>query len=404
MGSATANGVRYFRDAEIRNGERWIYSADFNVKDTVNPHRVDEEVDDILKISNAGGITVILAHEGRYGKTRSLEFVSNYLSEKLHRKVHYYDKPITDAAIGFIGNLKPGEIALMGNTRFNEGEERNAPELAYLCAHMGDNAVIGGFGKAHRINASNVGILDYRKGYLSSSQEQQMEKIQRWSGRSKDYSVAVIGGMKKEKITEGLSGFAKIYDHIIPGGIVLNTILKLEHKYIGSSKIDDDGKTFEKEVKSALKKYSKKIIIPREVIVASKTDKGFEYVGRVNISHGDRVPDGCMIVSYVMPSDAIFALAKVAQEKGRLVVAGTPDIPNLRYGNMCYSIASNQLNSMMPQIGSNALILGGDTARDIDSKSAVISTGGGSALMYLTMRTTHVYEKLKDNLRRRGVR
>jgi len=162
-------------------------------------------------------------------------------------------------------------------------------------------------------------------------------------------------------------------------------------------------RVFEKEVEKALEKYSDKILVPKEVIAASQTDKGFEYVGRINLSQFGTIPDGCMIVSYVMSFDATCALAKVSQEKGRLVVAGTPDIPNLRYGNMCYSIASNQLNSMMPQIGSNALILGGDTARDIDSKNAVISTGGGSALMYLTTGTTHVYEKLKDNLKERGL-
>ncbi len=405
--------VRYFRDAEVKRGERWIFSADFNVKDTVNPYRVDEEVDDVLKISNAGGISIILAHEGRYGTAKSLEFVANYLTEKLQRKVHYYSNPVYGQAIGFLKNadaaieftekMKPGEIVLMGNTRQNEGEDCNSPELAYLYAHLGDKIVAGGFGKAHRRNASNNGILDYRSGYLSTSQEQQMQKIQRWSGRSSDYSVAVIGGMKKEKITQGLLGFAEIYDHIIPGGIVLNTILKLKYGDIGRSKIDDDGKTFEKEVEKALEKYSDKIIVPKEVIAASQTDKGFEYVGRINLSQFGTMPDGCMIVSYVMPSDATFALAKVAQDKGRLVVAGTPDIPNLRYGNMCYSIASNQLNSWLPQIGNNALILGGDTARDIDSKNAVISTGGGSALMYLAVGTTHVYEKLKENFKERGL-
>jgi phosphoglycerate kinase len=373
---------------------------------------VDEEVDDIKRISDAGGVTVILAHEGRYGKAKSLEFVANYLTEKLQRKVHYYPNPVYGQSIGFLANadkaieftemLKPGEIAIMGNVRQNEGEDVNSPELAYLYAHLGDKVVIGGFGKAHRREASNNGILDYRNGYLSSSQEQQMQKLKRWSGRSDDYSVAVIGGMKKEKIKDGLLGFAEIYDHVIPGGIVLNTILKLKYEHIGRSKIDDDGKTFEEDVKNALKKYSKKIIIPKEVIVASQTEKGLEYSSRINFEEFGRVPEDCMIVSYVMPSAATYALAQVAQEKGRLVVAGTPDIPNLQYGKMCYSIASSQLKSWLPQIGSNALILGGDTARDLEPKDSVISTGGGSALMYLTLGTTHAYEKLRENFQIRG--
>jgi phosphoglycerate kinase len=400
MAPGTNGEVRYFRDAEVKRGEKWIFSADFNVKDVVNihnnPQRIDEELEDILKISDSGGIAVILAHEGRYGKARHLAHITDYIAQKLNKRVHYFPENSTDLAVEFIDELKPGEITLMGNTRFNKREETNDSYLADTFAAMGDYAVIGGFGKAHRKHASNYGILDYRKGYLSTSQEQQMQKLQRWSGKSDDYSVAVIGGMKKEKITEGLLGFAEIYDHIIPGGIVLNTILKLKNVDIGLSKIDDDGETFEKEVEKALEKYSDKILIPKEVIASSRTDKGFEYAGRINFNEFGSVPEGCLISSYVMSFDAQCALARVIQKNGRLVVAGTPDIPNLRD-----SIASHQLQSWLPQIGKNALILGGDTVHDIDAKDAVVSTGGGSALMYLTKGTTHVYEKLKENFSKR---
>jgi phosphoglycerate kinase len=412
MATATNGEIRYFRDAEVKRGERWIYSADFNVKDTVSPHRVDEEISDIRRISDAGGITVILAHEGRYGKTKSLEFVADYLSEKLNRKVHYHMSPVYGRSVGFLGNadaaiefvekMKPGEIALMGNVRDNEGEEWNSPELGYLYAQLGDKVAVGGFGKAHRKHASNVGLLDYRSGYLSSSQEEQMKKLESWKGRDPSrYSVAVLGGVKGEKITYGLAGFAEIYDTIIPGGIVLNTILKCMYKQAGISVLKDKGKSFESEVEKVLEKYPvekypDKIIVPKEVVVAWPEGDHFGYIGSIHLDI-ESIPEDSMVVGYKMPFDAQCALGKVAQEKGRLVVAGTPDIPSIKE-----SKASYQLNSWLPQIGKNALILGGDTARDLEAKDAVISTGGGSALMYLTTGTTHVYEKLKENFRERG--
>ncbi len=390
--------VRHFADAQITRGERWIYSADFNVKDTVNPHRVDEEIDDIKRISDTGGITVILAHEGRYGKAKSLEFVASYLSDKLKRKVTYYDKPITDASVNFAEKLAPGEIVLMGNVRQNEGEMVNSSALAYLYAHLGDKVVIGGFGKAHRMDASNNGILDYQTGYLSTSQELQMQKLQPWSGRSEKYSVAVLGGIKGEKITYGLAGFAEIYDAIIPGGIVLNTILKCLYKHVGISILKDKDESFESEVEKVLEKHSKKIFVPNEVVVAWPEGSGFGYVGKIHLDI-EQIPEDSMVVGYKMPFDAQCALGRVAQEKGRLVVAGTPDILSIKE-----SRASYQLNSWLPQIGNNALILGGDTAQELDAKDAVISTGGGSALVYLTIGTTHAYEKLKENLRVRGAK
>ncbi len=401
MGFTCVEDVRLFKHAEVKCGERWIYSADFNVKDVVKPYRVDEEINDIRKISDAGGIAVVLANEGRYGNTRSLEFVANYMAEALRRDVHYFPENTNDAALDFVKKMTPGEIVILGNTRFNYGEDKNDSVLAKIFSIFGDFAVIGGFGKAHRKHASNYGILDHCKGYLSTSQEEQMNKIEPWSGKKDKYSVAVLGGIKGEKITDGLVGFAEIYDTIIPGGIVLNTILKCMGKQVGLSVLKDGENSFESEVREVLEKYPieenptekrpNKIIVPKEVVVAWPDEKGFGYVGKVNLAI-ESIPEDSMVVGYTMPFDGQCALARVAQEKGRLVVAGTPDISSIKE-----SSASYQLNYFLPQIGKNALILGGDTARDLDAKDAVISTGGGSALMYLTVGTTHVYEKLKEN-------
>lgn len=393
------NDSQVFRFSEqyVKPGDRWIYSADFNVKSV--PHeRVDAEAPDIAAISDKGGITCILAHEGRYGKTRSLEFVAQYLSEKLGKNVHYFPENATEAAQKFADTLKPGDIAVMGNTRMNSGEERNDLVLAAEYAMLGQQVVIGGFGKAHRKNASNVGILECRRGYIASTHDDEMAQLELWAGPQPDtYSVAVLGGMKKEKITEGLLGFAPHYDAIIPGGIVLNALLKHKYGDIGDSKVDDGGKTFESEIEQAVKQYGDKIILPTEVIIAQKDGDRWTNFGRINLTHFERVPEGCAVVSYPMHFDAQCALARVAQYKGRLVVAGTPDIPEL-----AESKASKQLQYWLKQIGPNALILGGDSAQELCAEQACVSSGGGSALTFLTTGTTAVYDALKEDAKIRG--
>jgi phosphoglycerate kinase len=384
-----------FQKARIGRGERWIFSADFNIKNVSKSDRVDEELADILRISESGGITVILAHQGRYGEAKSLDFVANYISETLRRKVHYFPENSSDAAFAFVEKLKPGEIALMGNTRFNEGEERNAPELAYTFAHLGDNVVVGGFGKAHRMHASNYGVLDYRRGYLGTSQFDQMRKLEDWKGQDSSYSVAVLGGVKKEKILLGLKGFAPIYDAIIPGGIVLNTILKCIYGDVGQSVVSDKGSSFVNDVEEVLAKHKDKLLIPIDVIVAREEDGGFVDQKLVNLGR-EKVPDDCKIISYRPPYSAELALGKVAKENGRLVIAGTPDVLLERADS-----ASQRLLYWIERMEAKPLILGGDTARELNCR-AIISSGGGSALMYLTQGTTFVYEKLKENFRERG--
>lgn len=386
-----------FAERYVTPGSRWIYSADFNVKSV--PHeRVDAEIPDIAAISRKGGITAILAHEGRFGNARSLEFVAQYLSQKLSRDVPYFPENATSAAQEFAKTLKPGDVAVLGNTRMNSGEERNELVLAAEYGMLGDQVVVGGFGKAHRTNASNVGVLECRRGYISSSHDDEMARLELWTGKKPDkYSVAVLGGMKKEKITQGLLGFAKDYDAIIPGGIVLNALLKHKYGFVGNSVVDDGGKTFENEIEFALQQYGDKIILPSEVIVADRDGNRWTNIGRANLVHLERVPEGSSIVSYPMHFDQQCALARVAQYNGRLVVAGTPDIPSLPE-----SKASKQLEYWLKEIGPNALILGGDTAQELRAERACVSTGGGAALTFLTTGTTAAYEALKQNYKERG--
>ena len=57
--------------------------------------------------------------------------------------------------------LKPGQIMLLENTRFEKGETKNDPELAKAMASMADVYVSDAFGAVHRAHASTAGVADY---------------------------------------------------------------------------------------------------------------------------------------------------------------------------------------------------------------------------------------------------
>jgi len=252
--------IAQLRNAYINPGNRWIYSTDFNIghkgPKLRNSSRVDVEVDDAKFILDQGGIVLFLAHKGRFkdGDTEDLEFIVPHLENQLGVGVAYYPENNTLDAFEFTRNLMPGTAAIMGNTRKNEGEEKNDAELAAQFAILGQFVAVGGFGKAHREHASNVGILQHLPGYATQSHLDEMISLGPWTGSDPDtYSVAVLGGIKKEKITAGLVGFVESYDAVIPGGIVLNTILRVQGYEIGDSIIEDNGKTYETEVEAVLR-------------------------------------------------------------------------------------------------------------------------------------------------------
>lgn len=397
------DSVRRLERTKVNEGEQWIYSADFNscepINGGINPNttdRLDTELSDWEQLIYSGARVAILAHKGRYkdGDTADLDFTVPYLSKALRTQVHYYPENATRDALEFFEKLKPGELAVMGNVRKNEGEEKNDPALAAAYAQLGSHIAVGGFGKAHRLNASNGSILDHRPGYLTDSQVREMSLLAPWSGKDDAFSVAVIGGIKKEKITVGLAGLAETYDAIIPGGIVLNTLLRVMGYDIGSSVIEDGGKTFEKETKAVLEKHREKICIPREVYVARPLPDGdFENVQLVDITRNP-VPQDCMIVDFYISDEAFEALENAHTQRGRLLVAGTPGLHKKGFSNATASIINT-----IEYGNARSLVLGGDTANELSlgSGDVTVSTGGGSALEFLRDGTTAVFEALKRN-------
>ena len=402
--------VNLLENAEISKGDKFLYSADANDPDL---KRVEREIPDLEKIANAGGKIAFVFHEGRFGDTQPGEYkkdVANFIRENSKLKVIPFpcDFPGNNirAAYDFINDIRPGTIAVMGNARDDAREESKdkqerlklAKQLAAIVGKEGKVA-IGGFGKAHRENASNCDIIDFLPGYLTNSQYIEMDQLREWAGRDDTtISLAVLGGVKKEKITIGYAGFSQNYDNIIPGGILLNTALKAQGYDVGSSWIAEDGKpeskNYEKEYREIAKNSRAKLHLPTQVTIARKTKEGLVDETTINIRDG--VPKDFMIVSYTMPQSAIDALEDTVARKGRMVVAGTPDLASLGFGYATIEVASRLRN---PNI--RGILLGGDSCCEIDYQGQT-SSGGGSALYYISNGTTPVFEKLKEQ--KRGIK
>jgi phosphoglycerate kinase len=393
--------VKHLENSEICSGEKWLYVADFNVfeKDVKRGKcpRIDEEVEDLKQLLNAGAKVGILAHKGRHkdGSAVPLDFVIPYLTDKLNvlrDRIGYCSENNSESASNMIKALKPGSGLIMGNTRFHEGEEANDKELARQFAKLGRRVAVGGFGKAHRMHASNHGILDFLPGYATRSQLRQMKKLENWAGTSEKFSVAVLGGVKREKITVGLEGFVKNYDAIIPGGVVLNAILHGEGHGIGGSYMKDIDDDIIDMVENILHDDERRatIHIPSRMIVAKKGDNCFKSFRNMDI-YMEKVPQDYSIVSYMLSESACRSLDRVVKEGGRMIVAGTPDLYSQGIG-----LATNDVLERLRNPAVQGIVLGGDTASEIEYDN--FSTGGGSALYFAVNGTTPVFERLKEQV------
>ena len=374
--------MRVLRDRSIVPGERWIFSAGFNVDASMrHTGRIDVELDDLRFLRDAGARVAVISHQGSWadGTAAPLDYVAAYLGERLGAPVAYRAWASGPDAERAAAALAPGEVALFGNTRLQDGEERNDPAFAAALARLGDRVAVGGFAKAHRVHASNVGILGHRPGYAAASLLSQAAALAAWAGPGTGDSVAVLGGVKPEKTCIGFTALHERYDLIIPGGSLLNTILAIQGYRVGASRVGDDA--CHQVVEATLRTSARAgIALPSRVVVASPT--GATAVVEV----ADGVPDGCAIVDFLIEPPVLNRLRTAA----RVLVAGTPG--DARFGNRHAAAAV-----VTARAGDrDTLLLGGDTVIDLPWNGPY-STGGGAALAYLATGTCAVLDALARN-------
>ncbi|MGC4979345.1 phosphoglycerate kinase [Streptomyces sp. DT193] len=383
--------MRLLRDHPVVPGERWVYSAGFNVGPALtDTGRIDTELDDLRGLAAAGARVALLSHQGsaKDGTARHLDYLAGYLGRRLGREVRYLPECSSRQAQIWAAELRDGEIALFGNVRLEAGEECGDRELAAALARLGDRVAVGGFSKAHRRHASNVGILDFLPGYAASSLLGETELLRPWAaGGGAAGSVAVLGGVKVEKTVVGLESLTRAYDVVIPGGVVLNTLLAVSGYAIGSSELGTEAERCAAVARTVLgRRHRARIHLPRTVLIT-----GPEGATRtIGVEEG--VPDGWAIVDFDLERWAVDAV----REAGRVLVAGTPG----RHAEGNHRAAAAVLGAREPG-EPHTLLLGGDTVAELPW-TGPRSTGGGSALHYLADGTCAVIEALEDN-RKKGV-
>ncbi|KJK58929.1 phosphoglycerate kinase [Saccharothrix sp. ST-888] len=372
-------------------GERWIYSAGFNVGPALaDTGRIDTELADLRRLSAAGARVALLSHQGsaKDGTARHLEYIAEYLGRRLGQRVRYLPENASAWARARSEGLQDGEIALFGNTRLNPGEEREDGELSCALAGLGDRVAVGGFSKAHRRHASNTGLLNHLPGYATDSLVEEAAALDPWAagaGGAGGYSAAVLGGVKPEKTLIGLASLSRSYDLVVPGGVVLNTLLAAAGHRIGRSELGSAPERCAEVARAVLAQDGgARIHLPSTLVVAGPDGT----LRRVTVEQG--VPDDCAVVDFEVESWALDLLRRA----DRAVVAGTPG----RYteGNRHAAAAILRARSGRE---AGTLLLGGDTVAELPWDGPR-STGGGSALQYLAEGTCAVFEALKDNERR----
>ncbi len=269
------------RDYRLKN-KRVILRVDFNVpmEDGIitDDTRIKESLPTIRYAIEKGAKVILMSHLGRIKKEEdkeknSLKPVSERLTELLNQEVIFIPFTRGIELEEAISNLKPGEVLLMENTRYEDldgkKESSNDQELGAYWASLGDIYINDAFGTAHRAHASNVGIASHLPsgiGFLIQKELEAMESVLKKPGRP---FVVILGGAKVSDKISVIKNLVKKADHILIGGGMAFTFLKAKGYEIGSSILDEESLDFAKKM---LEKYSEKLVLPLDVVSGKEID------------------------------------------------------------------------------------------------------------------------------------
>jgi phosphoglycerate kinase len=224
-------------------GKRALVRVDLNVP--MGDGRVTDEtrmralVPTVLELADKGAKVLLLAHFGRPKGAKhsemSVSMVLDALQEVLGREIMFVPEIAGDVVTQSVGILADGDIALLENTRFWPGEEKNDPELAHAVAANGDFYVNDAFSAAHRAHMSTEGLAHILPAYAGRAMEAELKALQAALGAPEHPVAAVVGGAKVSTKLDVLYNLVKQVDHLIIGGGMANTFLAARGVDVGKS-------------------------------------------------------------------------------------------------------------------------------------------------------------------------
>ncbi|NLR38511.1 phosphoglycerate kinase [Novosphingobium sp. ERW19] len=233
--------------------------------------RLRATVATLNELSDKGAKVLVLAHFGRPKGQPSEEFslkkLAAPLSHVLGRPVSYIDWEGDKAAVAA---LAPGAIAVLENTRFFGGEEKNDPAVIERFASLGDIYVNDAFSAAHRAHASTEGLAHVLPAFAGRAMEAELKALQKALGEPERPVAAVVGGAKVSTKLDVLKHLVTKVDHLIIGGGMANTFLAARGVNVGKSLCEHDLKATAEEILDNADKAGCTVHLPYDVVVSKE--------------------------------------------------------------------------------------------------------------------------------------
>ena len=325
---------------------------------------------------------IIASHFGRpkagFEEKFSLKPVAKRLHKLLKEEVKLAPNVVCKETIDMAKALNSGEIMLLENMRFEEGETKNDIELSKTLASLADVFINDAFGVSHRAHASVEGIANYfdiehkAAGFLLAKEIKFFYHI---IEEPKRPFVSIVGGSKVSGKLEALYNLIPKVDKIIIGGGMAFTFLKALGYEVGNSLVEKELLGEALKIMEEARKLGVKLYLPVDVIAAEEFDAD-AFAKAVTVQE---IPSNWIGLD-IGPASAIL-FAQALEDAHTILWNGPMGV----YEMEKFARGSTKLSHAVASSYATTVVGGGDTADlvrrtgDEDSMS-FISTGGGASL------------------------
>lgn len=367
------------------SNKRVLVRVDYNVpiKDGViqDDTRISASLPTIRKLLAGGSGVVLMSHLGRPkggpDPRYSLEPITARLSELLGQPVKFIGSlPGSDETLEQVQALKPGEVALLENVRFEAGEEKNDAGLNAKLARLGDAFVLDAFGSAHRAHSSVSGVADllpHAGGLLLEAEVTALGKLLHDPARP---YVVIIGGAKVSDKLKVIENLLPRVDRMLIGGGMAYTFIKAQGGRVGESIHEDDQLELAARL---LSEFGDKLMLPSDVVAADR----FAADARTQVVQANAIPDGWQGLDAGPITRKIYTEAL----QGAKTVFWNGPLGVFEFE--AFSGGTNAIARAVADLqGAYTVIGGGDSVSAINRSGQAdrvshISTGGGASLELL---------------------
>ncbi|WP_424360902.1 phosphoglycerate kinase [Methylocystis parvus] len=384
---------RTLDDVDVK-GKRVLLRVDLNVPmeggRVTDATRIERILPTINELADKGAKVILLSHYGRPKGQRveedSLRHVLPTLEHYLKRKVAFADDCVGAPAEAVIAAMKDGDVALLENTRYHKGEEKNDPAFIDEVAKLGDIFVHDAFSAAHRAHATTEGIAKKLPAIAGRTMQAELEALESALTSPARPVMAVVGGAKVSTKLELLGNLVAKVDYLVIGGGMANTFLAAQGKAVGKSLCEHDLAPTALEILEKAKAANCTVVLPVDATVAQK----FEAHAPSHIVSVDHVGADDMILDVgpksVAHVESLLAKCKTLVWNGP---CGAFELPPFDEGTNAVAQTAARLTvegKLLSVAG------GGDTVAALNQAHAgqefsYVSTAGGAFLEWLEGKT-----------------